>query len=253
MTYHLYFNPSQTVDVLNETRQTLSRYGMGGKEIWINETNAPPSEDPQEAPWSKPRFRVSLEEQAAFVLQEFALAFSSGASRVEVYKLRNSADHPESIEPFGLLRADNSPRPAFAAYQVATTYLADFESARREQRGDVLAVTFDRGDETTTVLWTKGTSPARVRVKAIAPDAVLIDEQGNTQPVKAHNSAFTIDLPGAKCTQRIGCFIGGAPRLLVEQGPSGGRKALGAVPTSLSTPKPDRKPLPAWKSRLLDD
>ncbi len=76
VTYHLYFSPSQTVDVLNETRQALSRYGMAGKEIWINETNAPPSEDPQEAPWSKPRFRVSLEEQAAFVLQEFALAFS---------------------------------------------------------------------------------------------------------------------------------------------------------------------------------
>ena len=95
VTYHLYFNPSQTVDVLNETRQLFSRYGMAGKEIWINETNAPPSEDPQELPWSKPRFRVSLEEQAAFVLQEFALAFSSGASRVEVYKLRNTADHPE--------------------------------------------------------------------------------------------------------------------------------------------------------------
>ena len=80
-----------------------------------------------------------------------------------------------------------------------------------------------------------------------------MDEQGNTQPVKALNGAITIDLPGAVCTQRIGCFIGGAPRLLVEQGPSGGRQALGTVPTRLSTPKPDRRPLPAWKSRLLDD
>ncbi len=117
----------------------------------------------------------------------------------------------------------------------------------------MLAVTFDRGDKTTTVLWTNGTSPVRIRVKAIAPEAVLVDEQGNTRPIKAVNGAITVDLPGAVCTQRIGCFIGGAPRLLVEQGPSGGRKALGAVPTSLSTPKPDRKPLPAWKSRLLDD
>lgn len=253
VTYHLYFNPSQAVDVLNETRQALSRYGMAGKEIWINETNAPPSEDPQEVPWSKPRFRVSLEEQAAFVLQEFALAFSGGASRVEVYKLRNSADHPESIEPFGLLRADDSPRPAFAAFRVATTYLGDFTAARREQRGDVLAVTFDRGNQTTTVLWTKGTSPARVRVKAIAPEAVLVDEQGNSQPIKALNGAFAIDLPGAVCTQRIGCFIGGAPRLLVEQGPSDGRQALGTVSTKAGTPRPERKPLPAWKSQLLDD
>ncbi|MCA9871489.1 MAG: hypothetical protein KC487_14070, partial [Anaerolineae bacterium] len=104
--YHLYFNPGQTVDVLEETRASLARYGITGKSIWINETNAPPSDDPQELPWSEPRFRVSLDEQAAFVLQEFALAFSHGAERVEFYKLRNSADHPESIEPFGLLRGD---------------------------------------------------------------------------------------------------------------------------------------------------
>ena len=90
-------------------------------------------------------------------------------------------------------------------------------------------------------------------MKAIAPEAVLVDEQGNSQPIKALNGAFAIDLPGAVCTQRIGCFIGGAPRLLVEQGASGGRQALGAVSTKAGTPKPERKPLPAWKSRLLDD
>jgi hypothetical protein len=70
--YHLYFTPRQTVDVLAETRQSLARHGMAGKQVWINETNAPPSDDPQEPPWSTPRFRVSLEEQAAFILQQFA-------------------------------------------------------------------------------------------------------------------------------------------------------------------------------------
>ncbi len=215
------------MDVLNETRQALSRYGMAGKEIWINETNAPPSEDPQEAPWSKPRFRVSLEEQAAFVLQEFALAFSGGANRVEVYKLRNSADHPESIEPFGLLRADNSPRPAFDAYRVATTYLGDFTAARREQRGDVLAVTFDRGNQTTTVLWTKGTSPTRVRVKAIAPRRCWWMSREIRNRSRRSTVRLRIDLPGAVCTQRIGCFIGGAPRLLVEQGRLGRTPGIG--------------------------
>ncbi len=241
VTYHLYFNPSQTVDVLEETRQSLKRWGMPGKEIWINETNAPPSEDPQEPPWSKPRFRVALEEQAAFVLQEIALAFSSGASRVEIYKLRNTADHPESIEPFGLLRADDSQRPAYSAFQVATTYLGGFVTARREQQGDVVAVTFDRGDRTTTVLWTNGRSARRVRVKAIAREALVVDERGATRSVKAVNGVVTIDLPGAICTQRTGCFIGGAPRLLVEQGSSAGRRALSAAPAQATQLKPERK------------
>ena len=46
-------------------------------------------------------------------------------------------------------------------------------------------MTFDRGNQTTTVLWTDGAAPRQVRVKAIAPEAVLVDEQGNAQPVSA--------------------------------------------------------------------
>jgi hypothetical protein len=238
--YHLYFNPNQTVDVLEESRQALSKRSITGKEIWINETNAPPSDDSLERPWSKPRFRVSLQEQAAFVIQEFALAFSSGASRVEVYKLRNTADHPESIEPFGLLRADDSRRPAFVAYQTATSYLRDFRTAYRQRTGDVVAVTFDRGDRTTTVLWTTGQRTARARVRAITSEAALVDEQGRVRKVKPANGAYLVDLPGAICGHQP-CMIGGAPRMLVEAGRANGRPALGAPTVPASTPRPNAK------------
>ena len=50
--YHLYFNPSQTPGVLAEARAALKKHGISGKELWINETNAPPSDDRQEPPWS---------------------------------------------------------------------------------------------------------------------------------------------------------------------------------------------------------
>jgi hypothetical protein len=233
--YHLYFNPNQTVDVLEETKQALTRRGITGKEIWINETNAPPSDDKAELPWSQPRFRVTLQEQAAFMIQEFALAFSSGASRVEVYKLRNTADHPESIEPFGLLRADNSPRPAFGAYQAAATHLRDFRTAYRQRAGDVVAVTFDRGDRTTTVLWAAGRKPARARVRAIASQAELVDEQGRSRVVKPVNGVYLVELPGAACSGQP-CSIGGAPRMLVEAGRANGRAALGAPATPAATP-----------------
>ena len=233
--YHLYLNPMQTADVLSETLQALASHGMSGKSMWINETNAPPSDDPQEPPWSAARFPVSLDEQAAFILQEFAVAFSSGAERVEVYKLRNSAEHPESIEPFGLLRADDSRRPAFDAFRVATTYLAGFWTAYRQQQGDVQAVTFDRGSETTTVLWTGGRRPVRVLVRATAPEAVVVDQQGNTSPIVAEGGVYTLELPGAACTGDP-CLIGGAPRLVVEAAPAQGRVALVPSPTATPTP-----------------
>jgi hypothetical protein len=254
--YHLYFTPRQTVDVLAETWQLLARYGtlagVAGKQIWINETNAPPSDDPQEPPWSTPRFRVSLEEQAAFIVQQFALAFAHGASRVQVYKLRNTADHPESIEPFGLLRADDSRRPAFDAFQTATTYLGGFTAAREERQGDVTAVTFERGARTTTVLWTDSTAARSVAVRAIAPQALLVDETGQTQTLAAQNGVYTLTLPGATCSSGLPCRIGGAPRLLVEEGAAAGRAAFaaGAAPSpalpaqTAPTVQPAPQPLP---------
>lgn len=254
--YHLYFTPRQTSDVLAETWQSLARYGMAGKQIWINETNAPPSNDPQELPWSAPRFQVSLEEQAAFILQQFSLAFAGGASRVQVYKLRNTADHPESIEPFGLLRADDSPRPAFDAFKTAATYLAGFTSARLERQGGVTAVTFERGDRTTTVLWTDGARTATVALRAIAPQGLLVDARGQAQTVAATNGVYRLSLPGALCSGGPPCRIGGAPRLLVEQGAAAGRAALAvppaqpvAQPTAAAPTAPAARPAvdPPWR------
>jgi hypothetical protein len=224
--YHLYFNPSQTPLVLAETQASFRKHGIAGKEIWINETNAPPSNDPQEPPWSVPRFRITVDEQAAFVLQEFSLAFAAGATRVGFYKLRNSPGHPESIEPYGLLRGDDSRRPAFDAYRVATTYLRDFRSEYRQKQGQVTAVTFDRGDGTTTVLWTDGQRAARVRVRAVARQAQLVTERGEARTITPSGGFYTVDLPAAACTNRPNCIIGGAPRLLVETGAPAGRVAL---------------------------
>ncbi len=246
--YHLYFNPSQTPAVLAEAQAALRKHGIAGKELWINETNAPPSDDRQELPWSRPRFRITQAEQAAFVLQEFSLAFATGASRVEFYKLRNSADHPESIEPFGMLRADDSPRPALAAYRVAATYLRDFRTATLERQGDVVAITFDRGDRTTTVLWTNSRRPVRVAVRAIAAQAELVDERGQARAASPSKGIYTIEIPGATCSNGAPCIIGGAPRLLVETGGPAGRRALVAsthptAPTGTSSaPLPTRRP-----------
>jgi hypothetical protein len=242
--YHLYFNPTQAPLVIGEARAALARRGITGKEIWINETNAPPSDDGQELPWSAPRYRISLAEQAAFVIQQFSQAFAAGASRVAIYKLRNSPDHPESIEPFGLLRGDDSRRPAFAAFRAATTYLGGFRGVTRQQMGEVVAITFDRGGQTTTVLWTWGRAAARAHVRAIAPSAVLVDELGQPAPIAAVGGRYVIDLPGAQCNAGPDCSIGGAPRLLVETGApvgaAGGRVALIPAPshTPTTTPPP---------------
>jgi hypothetical protein len=148
--YHLYYKPQQIYDLLNEVRDILERYDMGDKAIWLNETNAPPSSDPAEPPHREPRFKASLAEQAAFMIQVHAMAFAASAERVQVYKLYNSAEHPEDVQPFGLLRSDKSRRPGFYAYKTVTRYLSGFKSARLFQRGDVNTVVFEQPGKTTT-------------------------------------------------------------------------------------------------------
>ena len=234
--YHLYYKPLQAPVIIGEVQGILGGRGIMAKGIWINETNAPPSEDEQEPPRQTPPFRVSLEEQSAFVIQEFCLAFAAGADRVEFNKMRNSAEYPEDVVPYGMLRADDSRRPVFDAYQVMTTYLRDFRAVQWERSGDVYAVTFDRGGTTTTVLWNMNRLPIRFTVNAIAPQATLVDESGNTETLTATEGEYAIDLPGALCTEAADCFVGGAPRLLVEAGSPGARSGL--MPVVVPTPTP---------------
>ena len=230
--YHLYYKPFQAPKIIGEVQSILGERGIMAKEIWINETNAPPSDDPLEPPRMAPRYLVSQDEQRSFVFQEFSLAFAAGANRVEFYKLRDEADY--AGEAYGMLRVDGSRRPVYDAFKVMTTYLRDFQSAQWESFGDVQVVTFDRGGTTTTVLWTTGRSATSFIIHAIAPTASLVDESGNVSSLAADEGLYTIMLPGAVCTDPTECFIGGPVRLLVEDGSPGARAGL--MPTTLPTP-----------------
>jgi hypothetical protein len=230
--YHLYYKPFQAPTIIGEVESILGERGIMAKEIWINETNAPPSDDPQELPRMAPRYEVSLAEQASFVIQEFSLAFAAGANRVEFYKMRDETEYDS--EPYGMLRLDDSRRPVYDAFKIMTTYLRDFQAVQWETFGEVQVVTFDRGDATTTVLWTVGRSSTNFTLHAIAPTALLVDETGDVSTLTADQGLYTIELPGARCTDPTECFIGGEVQLLVEEGAPGDRSGL--MPTALPTP-----------------
>jgi len=245
--YHLYYKPLQAVQIIGEVRAILERHSVAGKEIWINETNAPPTDDAQAPPGLSMPYRVSQAEQSAFVIQEFALAFAAGAQRVAFNKLRDNVGPQGLNEPYGLLRSDDSRRPVFNAYRTMSTLLRGFRSVTQEQLGDVYAITFDRGERTTTLLWTMGRSDAEVTINAIASAATLVDEQGNSTSLNAVNARYTLRLPGASCSQGTDCFIGGAPRFLVEEGSAGSRPVL-VPPTPTALPPTPTSVAPALPS-----
>ncbi|MCB0206795.1 MAG: hypothetical protein KDH89_18405, partial [Anaerolineae bacterium] len=100
----------------------------------------------------------------------------------------------------------------------------------------------------------------QVRVAAIAAEAMFVDERGNAQSISPVGGLYTVVLPAATCSNAPNCFIGGAPRLLVEQGAANGRTAL--VESTVSAPEPStvaervERPAsilwPAWKLLRLE-
>ncbi|QLQ06688.1 MAG: hypothetical protein HZY76_11990 [Anaerolineae bacterium] len=67
------------------------------------------------------------------------------------------------------------PRPAFDAFKTVAAHLAGFTAARLERQGGVTAVTFERGDRTTTVLWSE-VAPRTVALRHRA-QGLLVDER----------------------------------------------------------------------------
>ena len=212
---HIYFQTESVPSIINQARAALRAYGLQ-KPIWVNETNASPDSDAQ-WPLVRPRWRVSLEEQASFLLQSFALALSAGAERVAVYKLKDTG-LPPGGEPFGLIRPDGSRRPAFEAYKLITSHYAGTSGAREERHGLYEVVTLERGALTTRVVWARKGSDVPVSLPALAPQARLIDQTGAEQVLEAQGGQYNLTLPGARCAdEHLGCIIGGPTYLLVEE------------------------------------
>ncbi len=232
---NLYFRVDNVYDLIAWHHGQMQARGFD-KPIWLTETNAAPSSDPT-WPVANPTFPISLDEQAAFVPQVFAMAIAAGADRIAVYKMIDTpGDRAANPEPFGLVRDDGSRRPAFTAYQVAANYLSGFTGAALEHRDDFYAqVTVQRSEATTTVLWARSPSPVQVQVAARSTQAILADAFGRARTIVPRDGFYTVDLP--HCTQPL-CAVGGPPQLVVEGAP-----AVAIPPASASGQTPGESSL----------
>ncbi|RLC80245.1 MAG: hypothetical protein DRI81_04390, partial [Chloroflexi bacterium] len=238
---HIYFETRNFATVLGATRAALAARGIQ-KPIWVNETDAPPNDDPS-YPLPEANFQISMEEQASYLLQAFSLALSEGAERIAVYKWVVDANPPVGAEPNGIIRSDYSRRPAYDAYRLITTHYAGAISAREERQPRYTVVTLDRGARTTRVLWARTESDVTLSLPALADQARLIEQSGVEQTIQPVDGQYTLTLPRARCADTRGCIIGGPTYLLVEE--AGSAPLLGATPEPAPTKPPAETALPA--------
>src|SRR5262249_12576042 len=103
---HLYSRPSDMASVVAWYPRTLARFGLR-KPIWIGETNAIPYDDTAR-PLRRGNFYASLDDQASFIVQAFAIDLAIGVQRIEVNRMLDGTDVIAGGEPFGLVRNDGT-------------------------------------------------------------------------------------------------------------------------------------------------
>ncbi len=243
---HLYGNPLSVFAATRVFQRTLAQYGLS-KPIWITEANVIPYDDPL-SPLSPIPCRASMDQQASYMIQAFALARAAGVERMSIYKLVDEAPEGQG-DLYGLVRNDGSVRPAFTAYRTAVQYLAAPSSAVYTWDGSadpptddqvtallnsnahlsqwvwpaaVNRVTLERGDQRITVAWNASPNPAQLRMAASAKSAVVINKFGViTGELVARDGQYTLDLPPSSNNTDPRhpnlYLVGGDPQIIVEQ------------------------------------
>jgi hypothetical protein len=218
VTLHIYFRTETVYQIIDETRELLERYGLADKSIWLDETNASPNLDPQ-WPVTRPRWQITLDQQAAFLVQAAGLGLAAGADHIGVYKFFDWTLAPGE-EAFGLVRVDGSRRPAFDAWTMVIAQLNGVTSAQAAQTPRLMAVRLERDDgQSLLMAWSRGPQAAVLRASATGSQSHLLDQYGKMMTLRPTEGRYTLTLPGALCHPVDGCPVGGYVSLLVQ--PSG--------------------------------
>lgn len=218
----MYSRAADIPRIIGWYQDQLAARGMGSKPVWIGETNAIPYDDPL-WPATKARFRASLDEQASYLTESFATYLALGVERIGVNRILDGVDFEAGGEPFGLLRNDLSPRPAYRAFSVVSRYYAGARTASyypTDENG-LTRVVLDKDGERVTVLWTMRPQDTTVAVDAESAIALAVTKYGDASVVYAQDGQYWLHLSAATAnsneTDRRDYVVGGSPVILVER------------------------------------
>lgn len=197
---------------------------MRRKELWLAEFNASPRRDPNGGIGAA--FNVSPEQQADFIVQASALALAADVERMAVYRLYDNDFVPGQSEPWGLVRADGSQRPAFGAYQRVIQQFRNASRVRAYSNAAATLVTMKVGGSTVYIMWCDTFEGGEFIMKGAPAEVNVVDAQGNATPqpsgaiVAPGAEHIDVDFVVVSGPVRIVTLSGGALRVQFRQ-PSG--------------------------------
>ena len=127
---NLYRTADDLVRVYDVYRQIQARYGID-KPIWLTESNSMPTDDHKlgNCDHSGDPIKTTMQEQAAYAVQAYAMAAAAGYERIGFYQM---VDANPCVEPavWGVVRDDGSKRPVEDSLRTAITNFRGFSAAR---------------------------------------------------------------------------------------------------------------------------
>jgi hypothetical protein len=256
---NLYRNPDDILRIHGVFKDIQQRYGLD-KPIWLTETNAMPTDDvqiPCAAQHAAEPIKTTMEQQAAYAVQAFAMAAAANYGRAGFYQMVDD-DPCQQPAVWGVTRDDGSRRGVAAALKVAMTTFgaytrAEFVPLARLQEAwpawpnepgsylpnwQVYQIALDMpGNQRVTAIWNGDNTPLRARIKKTGSSARALDKRGAPQPLTEVQGWWVVNLGPASAhydTDPEGYFfIGGDPLLIVEEGVASGSPV---VPPALGNP-----------------
>ncbi len=218
----VYDNTGAVWDSVIAARAILAAAGLDDKTIWL-ETNARPTLDRATNPSGAipaagvgATFGITPQQQADFVIQAVALALAAGADRVAISPLADTES-----QPWGLVRADGSRRPAFDIFR---TVIALFAPATAAQRYTVPAgdlIVLEQPDRDVYVVWARDVQPVQFIITSpqVGEFALYTNAHNRTWTERSAPfdwpAAFRLDGPGAQRDPNGFLTVAGSPRVLV--------------------------------------
>ncbi len=220
---HLYVGPPSFYPIITGVRALLQSHGWGDKPIWVSETNVEPYDDPAR-PRPRTQFRVTMQAQAAFLVDAFASYIAAGVDRVAVYRMADGRDPT----PLGLVDAAGRFRPVAYTFRFLVGLFKDATAGpgaytpgdQLDHKSGVFKVVLTKPGERITVLWNQSGTAATYTLPAHAVRATRYDKFGAATPVTPQGGVYRFDLPGGRdytnpYDPRIPT-VGGDPVILVE-------------------------------------
>jgi hypothetical protein len=217
---HLYNRALDYTTIIPAYRAMLAQHGLA-KPIWIGETNAIPYNDPVR-PYQRANYFASLDDQASYIVEAFAIALANGVSKIEVNRMIDGTDFVAGGEPFGLLRNDRSPRPAYFAYRTVTSLFNGVSSASysADAATGIDSVTLHKPGAIITVAWDQKPTAAAITIAALGGATGVYSKLGAFSPASAQGGQFHFTLAPATGNtdqhDRGDYVIGGSPLILVQ-------------------------------------